>query len=78
MKPYEHFEIEVHEIRDMGCGVMLSVQNMAGRLLASSSNVEMRFASVNVWRAGMIARVTTFLDIDEARAAAERLAEERE
>jgi hypothetical protein len=35
------------------------------------------FASVNEWRAGMIARVTTFLDIDEARAAAERLAEER-
>jgi ketosteroid isomerase-like protein len=78
MTPYEHFEIEVQEIRDMGCGVILAVQDMAGRLLASNSNVEMRFASVNEWRAGMITRVTTFLDIDEARAAAERLAQERE
>jgi hypothetical protein len=45
--------------------------------VGTSSNVEMRFASVNEWRAGMMARVTTFLDIDEARAAGERLVEER-
>jgi hypothetical protein len=37
MKPYEHFEIEIHEIRDMGCGVILSVQNMAGRLWAPAA-----------------------------------------
>jgi ketosteroid isomerase-like protein len=78
MTPYEHFEIEVQEIRAMGCGVILAVQDMAGRLLASNSNVEMRFASVNEWRAGMITPVTTFLDINEARAVAERLAQERE
>jgi hypothetical protein len=29
------------------------------------------------WADGLIERVTTFLDIDEARAAAERLAQER-
>jgi ketosteroid isomerase-like protein len=76
MNPYEHFEIELHEIHDLGCGVILAVQDTTGRLVAST-NVEMRFASVTEWRAGMIARVSTFLDIDEARAAAERLAEGR-
>jgi hypothetical protein len=32
---------------------------------------------IGVWHEGMVTRVTTFLDVDEARAAAERLAEER-
>jgi hypothetical protein len=30
-----------------------------------------------IWADGLIERTTAFLDIDEARAAAERLAEER-
>jgi len=30
-----------------------------------------------IWADGLMERVTTFLDIDEARAAAERLAHER-
>ena len=34
-------------------------------------------ASVGVWREGLIERVTSYRDIDEARAAAERLAESR-
>jgi hypothetical protein len=32
---------------------------------------------VLIWSDGLILRVTTFTDIDEARAAAERLAQER-
>jgi hypothetical protein len=37
----------------------------------------MRYAQVNDRRDGLIARETLYTDIDEARAAAERLAEER-
>jgi len=37
----------------------------------------MRYAAVGVWREGLIERVTSYRDIDEARAAAERLAESR-
>jgi len=37
----------------------------------------MRHANVFVWVEGLIVRVTHYDDIDEARAAAERLAEER-
>ena len=74
---YQQFEIEVEEVRDLGNGVILSVTHQAGRPLGSSGYLEMRFASVTVWRDGLIARVTPYPDIHEARAAAERLAEER-
>ena len=39
--------------------------------------VEFRDARVMIWADGLIERTTAFLDIDEARAAAERLARER-
>ncbi len=37
----------------------------------------MLYAAVSVWADGLAMRVTNHTDIDEARAAAERLAEER-
>jgi hypothetical protein len=37
----------------------------------------MRFAAVTTWVDGLIERNTNYTDIDEARAGAERLAEER-
>ncbi len=73
---YQQFEIEVEEVRDFGNGVILSVTHQGGRPLGSSGYLQMRFASVTVWRDGSIARVTPYPDIDEARAAAERLAQE--
>ena len=39
--------------------------------------VELRLAIVAVWEEGLIVRGTTYTDIAEARAAAERLAESR-
>jgi ketosteroid isomerase-like protein len=74
---YQQFEIEVEEVRDLGNGVILSVTHQGGHPLGSSGYLQMRFASVTVWRDGLIARVTPYPDIDEARAAAERLAQER-
>jgi hypothetical protein len=37
----------------------------------------MRWAAVAEWADGLTTRVTVYTDIDEARAAAERLAQER-
>jgi ketosteroid isomerase-like protein len=74
---YQQFEIEVEEVRDLGNGVILSVTHQGGHPLGSSGYLQMRFATVTVWRGGMIARVTPYPDVDQARAAAERLAEER-
>ena len=73
---YEELDVEIEEILDLG-GVTLAVTVQNGRLAGSSSHIQMRFASVCEWAQGLIVRVTHYLDIDEARAAAERLAEER-
>ena len=43
----------------------------------TGGDLKMRYAPVNEWRDGLIARETLYTDIDEGRAAAERLAEER-
>jgi hypothetical protein len=47
------------------------------RPAASQGHVATRYAAVAVWEEGMIVRATQYSDIDEARAAAERLAESR-
>jgi hypothetical protein len=41
-----------------------------------AAEVTIRYAVINVWVEGLIERSTNYTDIDEARAAAERLAEE--
>jgi hypothetical protein len=46
-------------------------------LLGAAVRFDCRYALVSVWVAGLIVRLTNYTDIDEARAAAERLAEER-
>lgn len=74
---YEDFEVEIEENRDLGGGVILSVTRQRGRIAGSSGYLEFLYASVTEWTDGLIRRVTPFTDIDEARAAAKRLAEER-
>jgi ketosteroid isomerase-like protein len=74
---YEEYEQEVEEIQDLGNGVAFAVFRQRGRPAGSSGWVEFRDARVLLWADGRLERVNTFLDIDRARAAAERLAEER-
>jgi ketosteroid isomerase-like protein len=74
---YETVWMQSEEILDLGNGVAFAVIRQGGRPVGSSGDVQMRYASVSVWADGLVERVTNYLDIDEARAAAERLAEER-
>jgi ketosteroid isomerase-like protein len=74
---YEEFEIETEEILDFGTGVVLAVNQQKGRLVGSTSHIRTREAFVYTWVGGVVVRVTMYRDIDEARAAAEHLAEER-
>jgi ketosteroid isomerase-like protein len=74
---YEEFAATLEEVRDLGNGVTFSVIRQQGRLVGSSGHVQLRNAMVNVWVDGVIARTITGPDIAEARAVAERLAEER-
>jgi ketosteroid isomerase-like protein len=77
MGSYEEFEIEIEQALDLGNGVTFSVALQKGRPLGSIGHVQLRYATVTAWVEGIIERFTTYLDADEARAAAERLAEER-
>ena len=74
---YEDHESEAEEIQDLGNGVAFAMFVQRGRPVDSTGWVEFRDARVMIWADGLMERVTTFLDIDEARAAAERLAHER-
>ena len=73
---FEELRFEVEEVLDLGHGIVLAVAEQDARPVASPGRVRRREAYVQ--RAGsMTVRVTTYGDIEEGRAAAERLAEER-
>jgi ketosteroid isomerase-like protein len=74
---WEDHHHHVEEIRDFGHGVVYVALRETGRLVGSSTPVEQRNVSVLEWAHGKIVRVTTFVGRRKARAAAERLAEER-
>jgi hypothetical protein len=65
------------EFHDLGNGVTLSVHVARGRPIGSSGFVELRFTTVATWANGLIERFLNYTDPAEARAAAERLADER-
>jgi ketosteroid isomerase-like protein len=76
---YEDWEIGFDELLDIGNGVVFALVRQEGRPVGSTGYVRQREGWVWVWVEGLIARVTTYpeADMDEARAYAERLAEER-
>jgi ketosteroid isomerase-like protein len=75
--PFADFETAIEEYDDLGSGVTLGVHVQRVRPHGSDGLVERRYGFVASWRDGRIAHGKTYLDIDEARAAAERLAKER-
>jgi len=54
---------------------MVAVQR--GRLVGSDASVHEQWTYTALWDAGLMSRLLLRTDIDEARAAAERLAQER-
>ena len=74
---YEEFEVETEEFCDLGNGVAFGVNVQTGRPVGSTGVVQLRQGFVSLVQDGLIERVTTYLDPNEARAAAERLAQER-
>jgi ketosteroid isomerase-like protein len=74
---FDDFNIEIVDVLDFGNEVGLNVLDYKGRPNGSGYEVEMRLANVSVRDEGLIVRVVGYREIDEARAAAERLAQER-
>jgi ketosteroid isomerase-like protein len=74
---FEDVEFDNEDHHDLGSGVTFGDLVQRGRPHGSDAFVEARAWVVVIWRDGRIARATSYQDVDEARAAAERLAEER-
>jgi ketosteroid isomerase-like protein len=74
---YEASEVKAEQILDLGHGITLAVLVFNARLVGSGGDVRLRYAAVTEWGDGVVLRDTNYSDIDEARAAAERLAESR-
>jgi ketosteroid isomerase-like protein len=71
---FDQLSFELEEFADLGNGVTLSVNRQHALPAGSSARVHAREAHVTQWEDGLAVRITVYLDIDEARAAAERLA----
>jgi ketosteroid isomerase-like protein len=74
---YEEYAMEAEEIVDLGNGVSFAGILQKGRLVGSSGEVRLTYAATGVWENGVMTKSTNYGDIDEARAAAERLEQER-
>jgi len=70
---YEELRYELEEARDLGSGVVFAIVVQHGRLAGTAGRVGQREGWVIVWKRDLIARIT-FSEVDEGRAAAERLA----
>ena len=70
---YEELEYGLEEGHDLGNGVVFAVVVQSGRLPGSTGSVRQREGWVIVWERGLVARIT-FAEVEEGRAAAERLA----
>jgi ketosteroid isomerase-like protein len=77
MAGYEEMEWAHDASLDLGNGVVFAVVRQKGRPVGTTGYVHQREAWVFTWVEGLIVDHTIYQDIDEARAAAERLAESR-
>jgi ketosteroid isomerase-like protein len=70
------YGVAVGEIEHFGDGVVYIAQ-VGHRARAPGGFIELPSSVVAIWEGGLLAHVTVYADRDEARAAAERLAQER-
>jgi ketosteroid isomerase-like protein len=75
-RAWEELDFELEEVSDVGGGVVFAVVIQDGRPVGGDGRVRQREGWVYLWVGGSIARLTTS-EVDQARAAAERLAEQR-
>ena len=75
-RAYEELGFELEEVSHLGGGVVFAVVIQDGRPVGGDGHVRQREGWVYLCVGGSIARLTTS-DVDQARAAAERLAQER-
>lgn len=79
MSSYEGYQEDMEEVVDFGNGVAFAAVRESGRPTggATDTRTHSTYGFAIVWIDGKIARITAYPDVNEARVAAERLAEER-
>jgi ketosteroid isomerase-like protein len=79
MSSYDGYQEDMQEVIDFGNGVAFAAVRESGRPTggAVDTRTHSTFGFVIVWIDGKIARITAYPEINDARAAAERLADER-
>jgi hypothetical protein len=77
LAPYSDVKLELSEFRDLGNGVTFHAARQRGRPARGTGFVELHHAYSATWAHGLVEWATVHTDIDEGRAAAERLAQER-
>lgn len=76
---YTEYEVKAQEILDLGNGVVFAITRQNGRPAGSTGGEKVRevWTYTFLWIDGMVMRVAGYPDIDEGRAAAEKLAQAR-
>jgi len=74
---YDKYEMVMDEVLELDNGVIFTVNTQVARPTGSSGDVRLHDAYVFICEDSRIVRWTAYQNIDQARAAAERLAEER-
>jgi ketosteroid isomerase-like protein len=74
---FDELRFELEEFQDLGNEVTFAVNRQHALPVGSTAPIQAREAQVTEWKNGLAVRVTAYIDVDQARAAAERLAEER-
>jgi ketosteroid isomerase-like protein len=74
---YDKYEMVMDEVLELDNGVVFTVNHQVARPTGSSGDVRLHDAYVFICEDSRIVRWTAYQSIDEARAAAERLARER-
>jgi hypothetical protein len=74
---FEDYGVELQGFRDLGNGVTFGVAVERGRPTGSKLWLHGSYAYVSIWADGLVEHQAWYTDIDQARAAAERLAEQR-
>jgi hypothetical protein len=74
---YECFEYHPEEIVHLGQGVVLGIHTQVARLRGASGDIRLRDGYVLLFEGDLVVRLTSYSDVNAARAAAERIAKER-
>jgi ketosteroid isomerase-like protein len=70
----EEYEVQVHEMLDLGNGVVYAEVLQVARRTESRDHLRLRSAPVYQWAGRRIARLTLYPDLSEGRGAAEQAA----